>query len=80
MRNMQTALQYVKTARSGKYESCSPKGVIQEDEGIDELLARLEAAVTLGLQPPPEQHFGTRANDVNPLATLPREALELLGV
>jgi hypothetical protein len=80
MRNMQTALQYVKTARSGKYESCSPKGVVQEDEGIDELLARLEAVVTLGFQPPPEKHFGTRASEVNPLATLPREALELQGV
>jgi hypothetical protein len=80
MRNMQTALEYVKTARSGKYESCSPKGVVQEDEGIDELIFRLEATVTLDFSPPPDRTFGTRALELNPLAVLPREALELLDV
>jgi hypothetical protein len=70
----------VKTARSGKYGSCSPKGVVREDAGIDELIFRLEATVTLGFSPQPERTFGTRALEVNPLAALPREALELLDV
>lgn len=74
MRILHTALQYVRTARSGKYKSCSPEGVVQEDEGIDALLDRLEVATTLGFLPEPDTHFSSRSGA---LAVLPREALEL---
>ena len=77
LRNLQTALRYVKTSRSREYQTCSPKYVLAEDDGIDALVARLDETVTLGLRPTPEWCFGTTADKVNPLPALPREVLEL---
>ena len=77
MRNVQTALGYVKTTRSGKYSNSTPKHVVREDEGIDALVTKLEAVVTLGFAPPPAPHFSSQSDQVNCLRALPREALEL---
>ena len=80
MRNVQTALTYVRTARSGKYSNCMPKHVVHEDEGVDVLVTKLEEVVTLGFAPTPESHFSSQSDQVNCLRRLPREALELRSV